>query len=175
MASQSITKPYLRAKVTQLSITGLFASMICITTAFIFHIPFGINGGYIHLGDTLIYLAATLLPTPYAMAAAAIGGALADLFTAPMWMPATIAIKALLPTMFTNKKSTILNLRNVSAVFGAGLVSIIGYYFAEVLLLGSKAAFLASVTSSLIQAIGSGILFIIIGLSMDKMNFKLKL
>ena len=49
----------------------------------------GFNGGYIHLGDALIYLAAVLLPAPYAMAAGAIGGGLADLLTAPVWAPAT--------------------------------------------------------------------------------------
>lgn len=170
----SITKHRSHVKATYLSLTGLFAAMICITTAFIFHIPFGINGGYIHLGDTLIYIAASLLPLPYAMAAAAIGGALADLLTAPMWMPATLIIKALLPIVFTNKKKTLVNLRNVFAVFGAGIISIIGYYIAELVLLGSQAALITSVTSSLIQAIGSGILFIIIGAALDKTNLKMK-
>ena len=175
MTSQTIAKHRSRAKVTHLSLTVLFAAMICITTAFIFHIPFGVNGGYIHLGDTLIYIAAALLPMPYAMAAAAIGGALADLLTAPMWMLATLIIKATLPILFTSKKKTLVNLRNVFAVSGASLVSILGYCVAEVVLYGSKAALFASVTSSLIQAIGSGILFIVIGVSLDKMNFKQKL
>ena len=174
MTSQSITKHRSREKVTHLTVTALFAALICITTAFIFHIPFGINGGYIHLGDTLIYLSAALLPMPYAMAAGAIGGALADLLTAPIWMPATLIIKAILPIMFTNKKATIINIQNVAAIFGAGLVSIVGYCIAEVILYGSSAALLASVTSSLIQATGSGILFIVVGLSFDKMNFKIK-
>mgnify|MGYP003295832791 CR=1 FL=1 len=174
MTSQSITKHRSREKVTHLTVAALFAALICITTAFIFHIPFGINGGYIHLGDTLIYLSAALLPMPYAMAAGAIGGALADLLTAPLWMPATFIIKAILPIMFTNKKATIINIQNVAAIFGAGLVSIVGYYIAEVILYGSEAALFASVTSSLIQATGSGILFIVVGLAFDKMKFKPK-
>ena len=174
MTSPSITKPRSREKVTYLAVTALFAALICITTAFICHIPFGVNGGYIHLGDTLIYLAAALLPTPYAIAAAAIGGALADLLTAPMWMFATLIIKALLPIMFTKKKATLINIRNVAGIFSAGLISIVGYCIAEVILYGSKAALIASVTSSLIQAIGSGVLFIVIGLSFDKTNLKSK-
>lgn len=174
MTTQVITKHRSHTKVTYLSITGLFAAMICITTAFIFHIPFGVNGGYIHLGDTLIYIAASLLPMPYAMAAAAIGGTLADILTAPMWALATLIIKALLTIMFTSKKNTLVNLHNVSAVFVAGVVSIIGYYLAELVLLGSEAAFITSVTSSLIQAIGSGLLFIVIGATLDKINFKQK-
>ena len=172
MTSQSITKHRSREKVTHLTVTALFAALICITTAFIFHIPFGINGGYIHLGDTLIYLSAALLPMPYAMAAGAIGGALADLLTAPLWMPATFIIKAILPIMFTNKKATIINIQNIVAIFVAGLICIVGYCIAEVILYGSKAALFASVTSSLIQAIGSGVLFIVIGLAFDRMNLK---
>lgn len=172
--TKSITKSHSHVKVTYLTVTALFAALVCVTTAFICHIPFGFNGGYIHLGDTLIYLAAALLPTPYAMAAAAIGGGLADLLTAPMWMPATVVIKALLTLMFVSKKSNIINVRNVIGVFGAGIISIVGYYIAEVILYGSEAALFASVTSSLIQAIGSGILFVVIGLSFDKMNLKAK-
>ena len=82
--------------ISLLTITGLFAAMITLMTAYICHIPYGSNGGYIHFGDTLIYLAAALLPRPYALTAAAIGGGLADLLTAPMWAPATIIIKMLI-------------------------------------------------------------------------------
>ena len=47
-------------------VTGLFAAMIYVLTAWL-HIPTG--AGYTHAGDGLIYLAASMLPTPYAMAA----------------------------------------------------------------------------------------------------------
>ena len=57
------------------------AALITIMTAYICHIPVGTNGGYIHFGDALIYLSATLLPKPYAICAAAIGGGVADLLT----------------------------------------------------------------------------------------------
>ena len=56
-------------------VTGLFAAMIYVLTAWL-HIPTG--AGYTHAGDGLIYLAASMLPTPYAMAAGAIGAGLAD-------------------------------------------------------------------------------------------------
>ncbi|CDG01693.1 ECF transporter S component [Clostridium chauvoei] len=54
-------------KTKRIVLTALFAAIICITTAFIFHIPTGMNGGYIHIGDAFIYIAASLLPTPYAI------------------------------------------------------------------------------------------------------------
>ena len=77
-----------------LTTAALFAAAIAVMTAYMFHIPIP-TGGYIHLGDALIYLAACLLPAPYAAAAAAAGAGLADLLTAPMWVLPTLIIKPL--------------------------------------------------------------------------------
>ena len=90
----------MNSQVKNLTFTALMAAMITIFTAYICHIPVGQNGGYIHFGDSLIYIAACLLPWPYAMTAAAIGGGMADLLTAPIWAPATIIIKALISIPF---------------------------------------------------------------------------
>lgn len=155
-----------------LTITALFAALITIMTAYVFHIPMGINGGYIHFGDSLIYIAACLLPRPYAILAAAIGGGLADLLTAPMWAPATIIIKAIITLPFTSKKNNIVNVRNVIATVIAYLLSGFGYYLAEALLFGAPAALLISLSQSLIQSGGSAIVFIIVGVFLDKMKFK---
>ena len=66
-------------RIRLLTSTAIFAAMITVMTAYICHVPVGANGGYIHFGDSLIYIAATLLPTPYALAAAAIGGGMAEI------------------------------------------------------------------------------------------------
>ena len=50
---------------------ALFAAIITVVTAYVLRIPTG--NGYIHLGDSFIFLAASLLPLPYAIAAAAVG------------------------------------------------------------------------------------------------------
>ena len=70
--------------VKRITATAVMAALTTLMTAYIFHIPVGVNGGYVHLGDTMIYLAAAFLPLPYACAAGAIGGGLADLLTAPV-------------------------------------------------------------------------------------------
>ncbi|MBQ8044666.1 MAG: ECF transporter S component, partial [Clostridia bacterium] len=72
---------YTGKKVQLITITSIFAALITVTTAYIFHIPVPLTGGYIHIGDGIIYLAATILPTPYAIIGAMIGGGLADLLT----------------------------------------------------------------------------------------------
>ena len=86
-----------------LTLTGIFTALIIIFTAFIGHIPYGVNGGYVHFGDAVIYLAAAILPRPYALIAAIIGGGMSDLMTAPQWMIATILIKPLLVIPFSNR------------------------------------------------------------------------
>ena len=159
-------------KLRYITLTGLFAALITLFTAYIIHIPVGVNGGYIHLGDALIYLAAVLLPAPYAIAAGAIGGGLADLLTAPMWAPATIIIKTLIVLPFTSKNPKILNKRNLIAPVIALLITVTGYYVADVILFGKEAAFLISVTSNSIQGLGSAAVFYIIGAALQKSGIK---
>ena len=81
-------------KLRLLCLAALFAGAIAVTTAYLLHIPIP-TGGYIHLGDALIYLAACLLPAPYAVGAAMVGAGLADLLTAPLWVVPTLLIKAM--------------------------------------------------------------------------------
>ena len=168
------TKSKCKNNTKQLTMTALFAAVICVTTAYIFHIPFGANGGYIHIGDTLIYLAAAMLPAPYAMLAGALGGFLADLFTAPVWAFATLIIKALITVPFISS-GKIVNKRNILALFAATIISITGYWVAEFIIFGNAAVALVSIISSLIQGVCSGALFIVFGLALDKMNFKSRL
>lgn len=157
-----------------LTVTGLFAAMITLMTAYIFHIPYGANGGYIHFGDALIYIAAVLLPRPYALAAAAIGGGLADLLTAPMWTIATIIIKMLIVLPFTSAHGKILAPRNIAAPFVAALLSASGYYLAEGLLFGSFLAPAASLLGSAIQSGGSAVIFLFIATAFDRIHIKAK-
>ena len=70
-----------RNKLHLLIMSALFAAAIAVMTAYLLHIPIP-TGGYIHVGDALIYLAACLLPAPYAVGAAMVGAGLADLLTA---------------------------------------------------------------------------------------------
>ncbi len=154
-------------KTRNLSMTGIFAAVVLLMTAYICHIPIGGSGGYIHLGDAFIYLGAVLLPKPYAIAAAVIGAGLADLLTAPLWLPATIVIKTLLVLPFTSKGAKCLNLRNVLALVVGAFITCLGYFFAEYLIFGSWAVFFASVFPNLIQAIGSAIFFLILTAALD--------
>lgn len=161
-------------KTKYLAITGIFATIITLMTAYICHIPIGFNGGYVHFGDTMIYLAAALLPRPYAMLAAMIGGGLADLLTAPLWIPATVMIKLGIACLFTNKTNKIITPRNIGATIIAYFISGFGYLIAEYFIFGN-AAIVTSLVGNFIQSVGSAIFFLIIGSALDKVHIKTKL
>lgn len=173
-SSKQLGKVAGASKVKYITMTGIMAALITLMTAYICHVPVGANGGYVHFGDSLIYLAAVLLPTPYALAAAAIGGGLADLLTAPMWTVATVIIKMLITIPFTNKSKKIITPRNVIATVIAYLISGLSYFAAEYILFGTKSILLVSMSQSLIQSGGSAIFFIVFGLALDKAHVKTK-
>ena len=154
----------MNSQVKKLTFTALMAAMITIFTAYICHIPVGQNGGYIHFGDSLIYIAACLLPWPYAMTAAAIGGGM-----------------ALISIPFTSKSDKIMTVRNVVSTIIAFAISATGYAIAEAFITygftkqaftGLIAIIPVSVPGSCIQSGGSAIIFVILGLVLDKIGFK---
>ncbi|MBE5882655.1 MAG: TIGR04002 family protein [Lachnospiraceae bacterium] len=168
--SKSIYQGYYKIK--YMALTGVFAALITIMTAYICHVPIGINGGYVHFGDAFIYLAASLLPLPYALAAAAIGGGLADLLTAPMWAPATILIKMLIVLPFTSKANRIVAKRNVMSTVSAYFISGFGYYIAERLMFENGAVLVVTMAQTAVQSLGSAVVYLLLGAALDRGQFK---
>ena len=133
------------------------------------------GGGYVHLGDTMIYIAAAFLPTPYAMAAAGIGGCFADLLAGyTIYAPFTIIAKMLLAVAFSNKDDKILSKRNKIAPLSAIITTPAVYFFADIVLFGTGAA-ISGIIWSLAQATASIILFYALATAFDKMQFKSRL
>ena len=145
---------------------ALFAAIITVVTAYVLRIPTG--NGYIHLGDSFIFLAASLLPLPYA-----VGAGLADALTAPIWVIATVIIKSLIVLPFTSKKDKIINARNLIALIPALIVTCVGYYLADRILFGAWGAF-AAVIPNVIQVAANAAIYVIFGLALDAAGFKKK-
>lgn len=159
-----------------MALAAMFAAMVCVTTAYLFHIPVGANSGYIHLGDAFIYLAAAFLPWPYAVGAAAIGAAAADILTgAAVWAVPTIIIKSLMVLPFTSRGQKVLGLRNMAAVLISGIICIGGYYVAEGLMYGNWLMSFAGIWPGLLQSGGGGLLFLLLGAALDKADMKQRL
>lgn len=155
-----------RSGTKKLVMTSLFAAIIMIFTSSV-RLGVGANGGYIHFGDAMIYLAACMLPVRCAATAAMLGGALADIFVgSAVWAFPTAIIKALNVVVFTLVLKTHtkggmtagISIRNVTASVFSGLVTVVGYFIAEGLMYGFAGA-VVSIPSSIIQAAGSSALF----------------
>ena len=114
-----------RKSLTHLITASLFAALVTVFTAYIGHIPMPGTGGYVHFGDALIFLAACLLPAPYAVAAAALGAGLADILVFPAYAIPTIIIKAGIALCFSAKKEKIICLRNALALLPADRKSVV--------------------------------------------------
>lgn len=160
-------------KLLRIVTAAMFAALITGLTFFP-KIPIP-GGGYVHLGDVIIYLAATFLPIHYAMAAAAIGGGLADIlsgFTA--YAPFTVIVKALLTIAFSYKNDKIFTKRNKIAPLAGIVITPAIYFIADAVLYGVGAA-VPGIIWNLAQAAASMIVFYIIAAAFDKMNIKSKL
>ncbi|MBR2189953.1 MAG: ECF transporter S component, partial [Eubacterium sp.] len=119
------------------------------------------------------YLAAAVLPLPYAVSASAVGGMLADLLSGyPMYAIPTFIIKALLALTFSliGGERRLCARRFAGMVF-CGIVSVIGYWITAVVLYGGwTAQFLGTVPGNCIQAVGSGIVYAVVAMAMDRMR-----
>ena len=123
------------------TVTAMFAALIIITTAYI-KIPAPL--GYIHIGDSMVYLSAAILPGPFGFFAAAIGGAMADLLAGyPHWAIPTAIIKALnvlpfflIKLLMTDRKKLekIIHLQNLLMLIPTTLVTLGGYFVANALI-----------------------------------------
>ena len=166
----------LRKPAILLAVSAMFAAMVTVTTAYLFHIPIGSNGGYIHVGDAFIYLAAAFLPLPYAAAASAVGAALADVLTgAAVYAIPTLIIKALMVVPFTYKGSRVISRRNVLAVIISGILCTVGYLLVDGLLFGTWQATWVTIWPGLVQSGGSAVVFLALGAALDKAGVKPRL
>lgn len=160
------------SKVKLICITGVFTALVYVVTAYL-HIP--TNNGYIHFGDGFIYLAACLLPWPYAIIVGAGGALLADVLTGfAIWAPGSIVIKALTALLFSAKREKILTFRNLIALLPATVVCAGGYYLYESLIYSNFVSSLSGIPASLTQSLASAIVFVVVALAFDKMKFKQK-
>lgn len=161
-------------RIYKICLTGLFAAITAVFTAFV-KIPTGINSGYLHFGDAIVYLSGCFLG-PFGMISSAIGGALADILAgAAVWALPTAIIKAfnsvpfiLAMKAYTKKtgKFRVVNTYTLIMTAVSGLITVGCYFVAEGLMYSFPTA-LTSVPFSIIQSVGSGIIFALLGKALD--------
>ena len=155
------------SKLRLITLTAVFAALIYVLTAFL-HVP--TIKGYVHIGDAAVFLAAAVLPTPYAAAAGAIGAGLSDALSGYfIWVPATIVIKALTTLAFTSKGEHIINARNIAALIPALVLCVGGYgLYSGLVIYHSLAAGFADAAANTVQIAASAIVFALLGTALDR-------
>ena len=101
------TRNHSKSQITlrRLIFAAVFAAIIFVATSYL-KVPLPVMG-YVHLGDGIIFLAATLLPMPYAICAAAIGASFADLMAGySQYILATFILNDIANVIFTIFKSS---------------------------------------------------------------------
>ena len=157
----------------RICLAALFAASIYVFTAYI-HVPS--HTGYTHFGDAFLYLAAGVLPAPYAAAAGAIGAGLADLLSGyGIWAPGTVIIKALTAFCFTSKKETIVNRRNLLGIVPALVLCVGGYYLYEAIITANFITPALGIPGYLTQVALSAIVYALLGHALDRAGLKKKL
>lgn len=143
-------------RVMQIVLSGLFAAVIFVLTAFM---PIPLGHGYANAGDVFVILSGVMLGPWAGIASAGVGSALADLYLGySVYAPATFVIKGLmavcagrvLPLKKIRKEKRPL-LRCAAACILCEAIMVLGYFLFETVFFGIAVA-LADVIGNLLQA-----------------------
>ena len=151
-----------REKNQKLILTGLMMAFVVVTTIVIpIPVPFG--SGYVHLGDAMIFLSVLILGWKHGAAAAGIGSALADILIGyAIWAPWTLVIKGLMGAIMGIFLMKSMQKQHGFGIMGvpiyqlvgmvlAGVVMVVGYYFASGFIYGNFLAALVAIPWNILQ------------------------
>lgn len=146
----------MKKTVRYLTFSAVLAALSCVSCLLL---GFPIAYGYVNPSDVFTLLAGFLLPMPYGIAAAALGGAIADLLLGYVYYaPATFVIKgvmALIAYLLVGRRLARKKKAMLWAFLAAGIASVwlaLGYFAFEAVLYGFFAA-LPQVLLNLLQGV----------------------
>ena len=169
-----------RDRIETIVSTGLMTALVAVVTMVI-PIPVPFTGGYIHLGDSMIFLSVLILGFKYGAFSAGVGSAIADLLIYPSWAPFTLVIKGLMALVmgFIMYKCKQKNMRPVFVrLFGmiaSGLFMIVGYFFAGGIILGGGTAGFATAALSIPFNIIQFVAGVVIGMALAQILAKTRI
>lgn len=167
-------------KINTIVMTGLMMCLVMVATMFI-KIPVPFTQGYVHLGDSMIFLSVLVLGKKYGSIAAGVGSALGDVIGGyAFYAPWTLIIKLLMAFIMgafvehmekagRHKSET----RGISAaeivgMFLAGLEMAAGYYTVESIMYGNPMTPLASVPWNIGQFIVGMVIAVVLASALYK-------
>lgn len=147
-------------QIRRLTLGGVLAALVLLLTLLV-KLPVPATGGYVHLGDGVIFLAAMLLG-PYAALIGGIGSALADLLGGYfIYIAPTFLIKGAMGGIAGLLVRERAPLRNALVFALCETIMVLGYFLFEGALYGWAAAF-AAVGPNALQ----GVAGVVVGLAL---------
>lgn len=162
-------------KIHNLTIAGLLTALVAVSTMMI-KIPVLSTEGYIHLGDSMIFLSAIMFGKKKGAIAGGLGSALADLLLGyTHWIIPTLIIKGIMGygigVIADQENDNAINIRNIIAlVFGASWM-IFGYFIAGGIMKGNFIISATSIPANSVQGFVGALLFIPIGIALKKTKY----
>ncbi|WP_432664566.1 ECF transporter S component [Wukongibacter baidiensis] len=157
-------------KTRDLTIMGLLVALVAMSTMS-FRVPIPATSGYIHLGDSMIFLAAVLFGRKHGAIAGGLGSALADILSGyAHWALPTLIIKGLMGYIVGRIAEGENSNRKIMSIVVGALWMVTGYYFAASLMQGSFIVPLQSIPGNLIQGFGGAAIFAPIGAALSRTN-----
>jgi uncharacterized membrane protein len=138
---------------------GCFAALVFVVTRFI-QIPIPL--GYFNVGNCVILTGCLFFSAPYGIAAGAIGSALADLLSYPVYTVPTLLIKTLMPLVFyliSSRNGKNKTAQTLAAAYISTLIPLFGYTITGGILYGSFYTGLAQFPGLLLEYVANAILF----------------
>ncbi|MBF8984667.1 ECF transporter S component [Lutibacter sp. B2] len=162
-------------KTKDIAYSGILISLVFIATKFLnIRLPISINGGLIHLGNTMLFIAAIVFGKKKGAVAGAFGMALFDIVSGWMaWAPGTFIVRGVMGYLVgsiswaKDRNGNHLGW-NIIAIVVAGIWMIAGYYVTEGILYGNWIAPMTSIPGNIIQIVVGAIIGLPLAVALKK-------
>ena len=164
-----------KTRVRELVETSLLIALVFIATKFInVRLPISVNGGLIHLGNTMLFTAAIVFGARKGATAGAVGMGLFDIVSGwAAWAPFTFVIRGFMGLIigkvaYMNGKNGTSIVYNAAGILLSSVWMIVGYYITEGLLYGNWLAPMTSIPGNITQIIFGTIVSIPLSAALKK-------
>ena len=164
-----------KSKTFVLTLTAVLMALEVVLTTLSF--PIVATQGYIHLGDSIIFLSVFLIHEAYAIVAIPLGAALADaILGVAFWSPWTFVIKGLMVIVIAfiahkNQGKNAKKIVEIASMVASGAVMVAGYYIAECVIAGNATVGLVAIPWNIVQmVVGIVIAQVVLG-QLSKFSF----
>lgn len=132
-------------RVFNMVLMGLMTCLVIVATMFI-KIPIPMTSGYVHLGDSMIFLSVLILGKKNGSIAAGVGSALGDILGGyAIWAPWTLVIKFIMAWILGIFTERFGKKGEIIGMIIAGIEMTAGYYVASSVMYGSWIVTLADI------------------------------